>query len=71
VRSSSSRARQQRHRRARPPGSARAQLARNARAIVAVVDVALLAWTLPASALGDNLHYYQADRSKPDAICAT
>ncbi|KAH6847609.1 hypothetical protein B0I37DRAFT_375460 [Chaetomium sp. MPI-CAGE-AT-0009] len=45
-------------------------LARNPRTRIVIIDVAPLSWTPPAGALGANLHHYQADLSKPDAIRA-
>ncbi|KAK4040095.1 monooxygenase [Parachaetomium inaequale] len=45
-------------------------LARNPRTQIVIIDLAPLAWTPPAGMLGTNLHYYQADLSKPDAIRA-
>ncbi|KAK3292932.1 uncharacterized protein B0H64DRAFT_403119 [Chaetomium fimeti] len=45
-------------------------LARNKRTRIVIIDFAPLRWTPPAGALGKNLHYYQADLSKPDAIRA-
>ncbi|KAG7294067.1 hypothetical protein NEMBOFW57_004129 [Staphylotrichum longicolle] len=47
-----------------------ALLARNPRTKIAIVDFAPLRWTPPAGALGANLHYFQADLSKPDAVRA-
>ncbi|AEO68238.1 uncharacterized protein THITE_2089733 [Thermothielavioides terrestris NRRL 8126] len=45
-------------------------LARNRCAIVVIICVALLAWTLPASALGANPRYYPTGPSQLDAIRA-
>lgn len=48
-------------------------LARNPQTRIAIIDFAPLAWTPPAGMLGANLHYFQADLSKPDevrAVCA-
>jgi NAD(P)-dependent dehydrogenase (short-subunit alcohol dehydrogenase family) len=45
-------------------------LARNPRTKIAIIDFAPLRWAPPAGALGANLHYFQADLSKPDAVRA-
>jgi NAD(P)-dependent dehydrogenase (short-subunit alcohol dehydrogenase family) len=49
---------------------AKALLARNPRTRIVIIDFAPLSWTPPPSS---NLHYYQADLSKPEqirAVCA-
>jgi NAD(P)-dependent dehydrogenase (short-subunit alcohol dehydrogenase family) len=43
-------------------------LARNPRTQIVIIDLGPLSWTPKAGMLGTNLHYYQADLSKPDAI---
>jgi all-trans-retinol dehydrogenase (NAD+) len=43
-------------------------LARNPLTKIVIIDFVPLRWTPPAGVLGANLHYYQADLSKPDVI---
>ncbi|KAK3313618.1 hypothetical protein B0H66DRAFT_643140 [Apodospora peruviana] len=43
-------------------------LRRNPKTTLVIVDFAPLSWTPPSGTLGKNVHYYQADLSKPDVI---
>ncbi|KAL2127568.1 hypothetical protein VTI74DRAFT_10542 [Chaetomium olivicolor] len=43
-------------------------LARNPKTKIVMIDFAPLSWTPSAGMLGANLHYYQADLSKPEQI---
>lgn len=48
-------------------------LARNPRTQIVIIDFAPMGWTPEAGMLGRNIHYYQADLSKPEqirAVCA-
>lgn len=46
----------------------RGLLRRNPKTVIVVIDFAPLSWTPEPGMLGKNLHYYQADLSKPEVI---
>ncbi|KAK3997875.1 hypothetical protein QBC44DRAFT_354361 [Cladorrhinum sp. PSN332] len=43
-------------------------LRRDPRTVIVIIDFAPISWGVPDGALGKNLHFYQADLSKPEVI---